>query len=262
MTGAELIAAEREKQIGTLHWTPKHDDGYTACQLVRAALCYATYAMQRALGAAHFGKMPDSWPWEKKWWKPDVDPVKNLVVAGALIAAEIDRLSRLRAAEKADVVWIDEEQAAFAAVHRCAVAALAASEPPPASTGCGPGGNPKCPKCHNSSQNVAPADRPDLLRCATCKTVFAFAGIEPPQGTPAPAETPSKVKYLCGCTATEEGARVFPTCPYHRAGLERDTPAAVVARLSDGQLTAGIPGVTPEAACAVRDRIVAVLQAK
>lgn len=29
-----------------------------------------------------------------------------------------------------------------------------------------------CPRCQNSLQNGTPADRPDLRRCATCKTVF------------------------------------------------------------------------------------------
>jgi hypothetical protein len=33
------------------------------------------------------------WPWEWSFWKPR-DPVRNLVIAGALIAAEIDRLQR------------------------------------------------------------------------------------------------------------------------------------------------------------------------
>ena len=37
------------------------------------------------------------WPWAKKWWKPSDDPVRNLVKAGALIAAEIDRLESLKA---------------------------------------------------------------------------------------------------------------------------------------------------------------------
>jgi hypothetical protein len=68
------------------------------------------------------------------------------------------------------------------------------------------------------------------------------------------------VRYLCGCVATEEGAKAFPTCPYHRAMLESATPAAIVSRLSVEQLTKGIPGATPEVALAVRDRIVAVLQ--
>ena len=29
-----------------------------------------------------------------EWWKPSIDPVRNLAKAGALIAAEIDRLQR------------------------------------------------------------------------------------------------------------------------------------------------------------------------
>jgi hypothetical protein len=35
------------------------------------------------------------WPWDNKYWKPSEDKVRNLVKAGALIAAEIDRLQRL-----------------------------------------------------------------------------------------------------------------------------------------------------------------------
>jgi hypothetical protein len=35
------------------------------------------------------------WPWDQDWWKPSPDPIRNLVKAGALIAAEIDRLQRL-----------------------------------------------------------------------------------------------------------------------------------------------------------------------
>lgn len=34
-----------------------------------------------------------SWPWAKEFWKPDsTDRVKELAKAGALIAAEIDRI--------------------------------------------------------------------------------------------------------------------------------------------------------------------------
>ena len=32
----------------------------------------------------------------EEWWKPSADPVRNLEKAGALIAAEIDRLLRQR----------------------------------------------------------------------------------------------------------------------------------------------------------------------
>lgn len=37
---------------------------------------------------------PREWPWDASWWKPSPDPIANLVKAGALIAAEIDRLQR------------------------------------------------------------------------------------------------------------------------------------------------------------------------
>jgi hypothetical protein len=40
--------------------------------------------------------VPSSWPWDYDWWKPSDDPIRNLTKAGALIAAEIDRLNRLR----------------------------------------------------------------------------------------------------------------------------------------------------------------------
>jgi hypothetical protein len=36
------------------------------------------------------------WPWEDKWWKPK-DRRRDLVRAGALIVAEIERLDRLAA---------------------------------------------------------------------------------------------------------------------------------------------------------------------
>lgn len=40
------------------------------------------------------------------------------------------------------------------------------------STTLGPCGDSQCPYCRNSSQNVSPADRPDLMRCASCKNLF------------------------------------------------------------------------------------------
>jgi hypothetical protein len=36
-----------------------------------------------------------AWPWDKERWKPSMDPKRNLVKAGALIAAELDRLYEL-----------------------------------------------------------------------------------------------------------------------------------------------------------------------
>jgi hypothetical protein len=34
------------------------------------------------------------WPWNKSWWKPR-NAIEDLTRAGALIAAEIDRLQRI-----------------------------------------------------------------------------------------------------------------------------------------------------------------------
>ena len=33
-----------------------------------------------------------AWPFDDEWFKPSIDPVRQLTKAGALIAAEIDRL--------------------------------------------------------------------------------------------------------------------------------------------------------------------------
>ena len=100
MTGIERIAAERTRQIDVEGWTPEHDDGHGGGDLSGAASDYANLASQIAFeGSADFydcGHVPASWPWDPKWWKPSEDPIRNLEKAGALIAAEIDRLLRAR----------------------------------------------------------------------------------------------------------------------------------------------------------------------
>lgn len=81
-SGAELIAEERLRQASQEGWDEAHDDKHTKNELVTAAICYLVPTWTR-----HF------WPWDLSFWKPK-DRLKNLVRAGALIAAEIDRLSR------------------------------------------------------------------------------------------------------------------------------------------------------------------------
>jgi hypothetical protein len=88
-TGAELIAAERQRQIEVKGWTPEHDDEHQNNQLSRAGACYAFQCKKGDKRYPPFG-----WPWGAEWWKPSPDPIRNLVKAGALIAAEIDRLQR------------------------------------------------------------------------------------------------------------------------------------------------------------------------
>lgn len=92
-TGIELIAEERQRQIEKEGWTPEHDDGHLEGEMVNAAAGYMVHAL---LGV--FGRTPPQmWPWNRVWWKPSEDPIRNLTKAGALIAAEIDRIQRANA---------------------------------------------------------------------------------------------------------------------------------------------------------------------
>ncbi len=98
MTGIARIAQERRRQIDSEGWAPGHDDVHTRGELVAAAACYVWAAQQQITQRDVTWRMqmngPFNWPWEPTWWKPSEDPVRNLVKAAALIAAEIDRLTR------------------------------------------------------------------------------------------------------------------------------------------------------------------------
>lgn len=89
LTQAALdILVERHRQVTEEGWTPEHDDEHINGELAAAAACYA----QR-----HRYKF---WPWDLKWWKPKGARL-DLVRAGALLLAEIERLDRAHA-QKAD----------------------------------------------------------------------------------------------------------------------------------------------------------------
>lgn len=114
-TGAERIAAERERQVERLTWSPEHDDEHNVGELALAAVCYAANAAgeqvfvksERYIDTVTF---EDPWPWATRYDKRPSDDsglkiekdnqkrIKLLVKAGALIAAEIDR--ELRAAKR------------------------------------------------------------------------------------------------------------------------------------------------------------------
>lgn len=89
-TGIELIAKERQRQIEVEGWTAEHDKDHDAEELLDAAICYAKAGSE----GEDVDKIPqhNRWPWDREWWKPSEDRVRNLTKAGALIAAEIDRL--------------------------------------------------------------------------------------------------------------------------------------------------------------------------
>jgi hypothetical protein len=119
-SGTDLIAAERRRQIDAEGWTPEHDDGLTEHELALAAACYAV-PDNVYVGRVNnrIVKIEDAWPWNAEEFKGDPDVrawypgplakvllnradvraarIRELTKAGALVAAEIDRL--LRAAE-------------------------------------------------------------------------------------------------------------------------------------------------------------------
>jgi len=88
-TGAELIAEERARQIIDKGYTPEHDEKHEDGELAAAAISYAA----EALGFKQHGSgRPLLWPWPQQDWKPEDSRLENLIKAGALIAAEIDRI--------------------------------------------------------------------------------------------------------------------------------------------------------------------------
>ncbi len=94
LEGAELIAAERARQISKEGWSSEHDDEHTEGEMIAASIAYAVASHDQVIGETLPDGPPKTWPWESVWWKRDADPIRNLVKAGALIAAEIDRLQR------------------------------------------------------------------------------------------------------------------------------------------------------------------------
>lgn len=117
-SGIDLITAERDRQINREGWTPEHDDEHADGELAMAASCYAAprriYVQRQSVDAVHF---EEPWPWEHRWDKrfalgerkenpgnmlprietlTEADRIDLLVKAGALIAAEIDRLQRAK----------------------------------------------------------------------------------------------------------------------------------------------------------------------
>lgn len=82
------VLAERRRQINEEGWTSYHDDEHSCSEMALAAACYAMSA-----GGYAKGQTPPIWPWSPTWWKPAYGR-RDLVKAGALILAEIERLDR------------------------------------------------------------------------------------------------------------------------------------------------------------------------
>ncbi len=106
-TGAERIVDERRRQIEKERWSAKHDDEHVNCELAIVAALYAAASTRRVRLYERFDRangqvvFADPWPetWDDEWDKrvPRPNPQERLRMlekAGALIAAEIDRLLR------------------------------------------------------------------------------------------------------------------------------------------------------------------------
>lgn len=94
--GAIAILKERDRQETDEGWSPEHDDAHDQCEL---SLAGAVYALSGSADSALFNDLriravQELWPFLNHWFKP-TGGREDLVKAGALIAAEIDRLDRL-----------------------------------------------------------------------------------------------------------------------------------------------------------------------
>lgn len=85
---ARDVLAERARQVSVEGWTHEHDDEHREYALACAAGCYAMFTL-----AFPAGDPPPQWPWDVAWWKPTTQR-RNLIKAGALILAEIERIDR------------------------------------------------------------------------------------------------------------------------------------------------------------------------
>lgn len=104
LNGVQLIEAERNRQIYMEGWTKEHDANHDRGELALAAAAYSLPSDIIEIGEdesyvemfqVRFSRIK-LWPFENKWWRPNPENrIRELVKAGALIAAEIDRLAEL-----------------------------------------------------------------------------------------------------------------------------------------------------------------------
>lgn len=87
---AASVLAERRRQVEQEGWTPESDAQYMGGDMASAAGCYALFGPPMN----PVGNPPPYWPWAAEWWKPTTSYRRNLVKAGALVLAEIERLDR------------------------------------------------------------------------------------------------------------------------------------------------------------------------
>lgn len=93
-SGIELITEERQEQIQKHGWTPEHDQHHTLGGLAVMAATLAVYHTDAEVTDPHErGTGENMWGLEEKL---RFDEIHRLKVAGALIAAEIDRINNIK----------------------------------------------------------------------------------------------------------------------------------------------------------------------
>ena len=116
------IAIERESQISEKGWTPEHDDQHDDGSLALAAALYCSPIPLHRVDVGPEGvTWIDPWPWTRAAWsgreqagdamggvvkdgdgRDKHDRRRRLVIAGALILAEIERIDRAAENEHAE----------------------------------------------------------------------------------------------------------------------------------------------------------------
>ena len=89
VNGANLIAAERDRQVREEGHTLAKDLAHEPGALAWAAWTILDRAAPDAIRAND--GVPTMWPFSPESWKPERRPMRLLIIAAALIAAEIDR---------------------------------------------------------------------------------------------------------------------------------------------------------------------------
>jgi len=100
-TGIEIIQEERIRQVSVENYSDQSDDLESKGEMAGAAACYALNAcgfsnphILESIRPPVVSKVR-IWPWAEHYWKPS-SQIRDLAKAGALIAAEIDRLQRIK----------------------------------------------------------------------------------------------------------------------------------------------------------------------
>lgn len=184
VSGVEAIWLERRRQIEGMGFDARHDD---ACgpdsidDLAAAGLCYAAHATSMMRGIEPEPGVPQAWPWAAEWWKPSKDPLRDLQKAGALIAAQWDRLARSKRRNPAKVSDAGDSAATATA---------------PA---------PDVEVCEWCNAPAVTHDAENTPLCAECAKVYIDEGENTPDQTEAPLTDPKPPANETDATGTGAG---------------------------------------------------------